>query len=141
MININSKKSQIEKLAKKREIKFVVLFGSQAKGVPRKNSDFDIAVYMDKFSDLDKYSDALFELAKIFGVSEDKIDLTDLKNADPLLRYEITSKGKLLYGDELDYLNLKAFSFRDYISAKHLMDLEYFLIKKKQKLFANLLNL
>lgn len=141
MINIDSKKSQIEKLAKKHKIKFVVLFGSQAKGVTREDSDFDIAVYMDEFSDLDKYNEVLFGLAKIFGVFEDKIDLTDLKNANPLLRYEITSRGNLLYGNELDYLNLKAFAFRDYINAKPLMDLEYFLIKKKQKLFANSLNL
>ena len=136
MIDFNSKKLKIKKLAEKHKIKFIVFFGSRAKGVPREDSDFDIAVYMDEFHEMGKYSDVLAGLANIFGVFEDKIDLTDLKNANPLLRYEITREGKLLYGDELGYLHFKAFAFRDYIASKSLLDLEYFLARKKQKLFA-----
>ena len=40
----------------------------------------------------------LENFAKIFSVSEDKIDLTDLNNANILLRYEITRNGILLFG-------------------------------------------
>lgn len=135
MIDFNSKKSEIEALAEKHKIKFIVLFGSRVKGTPREDSDFDVAVYMDNFHEMGKYSDVLAGLANVFGVFEDKIDLTDLKNANPLLRYEITSKGKLVLGNELEYLQLEAFAFRDYIGAKSLMELEYSLAKKKQKLF------
>ena len=127
---------KIEELAKKHKIRFIVLFGSQATGSPRKDSDFDIAVFMDKFNDLDTYNDVLFGLEKILEIPAEKIDLTNLKNANPLLRYEITSKGKLLFGNELEYLELKAFSFRDYIEYRKLLDLESFLIKKRQKLYA-----
>lgn len=135
MIDFNSKKTEIKGLAEKYKIKFIVLFGSRVKGNPREDSDFDVAVYTDNFHEMGKYSDMLVGLANIFGVFEDKIDLTDLKNANPLLRYEITSKGKLVFGNELEYLQLEAFAFRDYIGAKSLMDLEYSLVKKKQKLF------
>ncbi len=136
MLDINFKKPEIEKMAEKHKIKFIVLFGSRAKGAFREDSDFDVAVYMHGFNDMEKYSDALSCFANIFGVFEDKIDLTDLKNANPLLRYEITLKGNLLFGNELDYLQLKAFAFREYVAARPLLDLEYFIAKKKQKLFA-----
>lgn len=134
MINISPKKQEIEQLADKYKIKFIVLFGSQTKGVPREDSDFDIAVYMDGFNDLDAYNSVLFSLADAVNILSQKIDLTDLKNANPLLRYEITRKGELLYGNELEYLQFKAFAFRDYISARRILDLEFFLIKKRHKL-------
>ncbi|MBU3965241.1 hypothetical protein KJ695_01535 [Patescibacteria group bacterium] len=35
MIDFNSKKPEIEKLAEKYKIKFIVSFGSRAKGVPK----------------------------------------------------------------------------------------------------------
>lgn len=139
MIDFNSKKVEIWKIAEKHKIKFIVLFGSRAKDAFREDSDFDVAVYMDGFNDMGdmgKYSDVLSDLARFLEVFEDKIDLTDLKNANLLLRYEITQEGKLLFGSELDYLQLKAFAFRDYIAAKSLLNLEYFIAKKKQKLFA-----
>lgn len=134
MLNFNLKKSEIQKLAEKHKIKFIVLFGSRAKGVSGKDSDFDIAVYMDGFSDMDSYNAALFGLGEILDIPAEKIDLTNFKNANPLLRYEITREGKLLFGNELNYLEFKAFAFRDYIAAKSLLDLEYFLIKKRHKL-------
>ena len=131
---------KIEELAKKYKIRFIVLFGSQATGSPRKDSDFDIAVFMDKFNDLDTYNDVLFGLEKILEVPAEKIDLTNLKTSDPLLRHEITSKGKLLFGNELEYLEFKAFSFRDYIESRKLLDLESFLVKKRHKLLGDALN-
>lgn len=134
MIDFNSKKAEIKKIAEKHKIKFIVLFGSQTKGAPREDSDFDVAVYMDGFNGLDAYNAALFGLAGALNIPSQKVDLTDLKNANPLLRYEITREGKLLFGNELDYLEFKAFAFRDYIMAKSLLDLEYFLIKKRHKL-------
>jgi hypothetical protein len=53
-----------------------------------------------------------------------------------LLRYEITSNGLLLYGNEIDYLSFKSFAFRDYIETKNLRILEKRLIFKRQKLIA-----
>ena len=73
----------------------------------------------------------LENFAKIFSTNEDKIDLTDLSNANILLRYEITRNGILLFGDSQDYEELKAFSFRDYMDAKSLFELESIIIKKR----------
>lgn len=131
-------KQKLEKYAKEKGIKFVVLFGSQANGSPKKESDFDAAVFLknekDFFGDFDLYSDLLDNLSKILDINMDKLDLTDLAKANILLRYEITSKGKLLFGDEDDYAQYRTFAFRDYIDAKPLFDLEDLLIRKRQSL-------
>jgi len=128
-------KEKLNKYAKKADIKFAVLFGSQVGGKLADESDFDIAVSLKDrksiFDDLGKYSEMLENFAKIFSVSEDKIDLTDLNNANILLRYEITRNGILLFGDSQDYEEFKAFSFRDYMDAKSLFELEDKIIKKR----------
>ncbi len=131
-------KLQLDEFASQNSIRFVVLFGSQLQGPPRDGADFDIAVSLtgrkSLMSDLKFYSQILDGLSTILGIACEKIDLTDLGNANILLRYEITSSGKLLYGNELDYLELKSFAFRDHIDARGLRDLESCLIGKRQKM-------
>ncbi|MDD4358335.1 MAG: nucleotidyltransferase domain-containing protein [Candidatus Pacebacteria bacterium] len=123
----------LEELAKQNNIKYIVLFGSQVKGTQREDSDFDIAIFRDPFKSLEEYTNVLFGLADILGFCSDKIDLTNLKHADPLLRYEITTKGKLLYGNELDYEEFCAFAYKDYIDSKDLFDLRFELLEKRNK--------
>ena len=131
-------KKELEKYAEKSGIKFVVLYGSRAIGTSQKKSDFDVAVFLPGgrsiFDNMTVYSDLLESLRKVFNVGEDKIDLTDLRKANILLRYEITSRGELLYGDEDEYAQYQAFAFRDYIDAEPLFKLENSLIKKRQEL-------
>lgn len=131
---------ELEKYAREKGIKFIVLFGSRATGTANNDSDFDVAVYLkdDKsvFGDLSlgEYSEMLEKLKECFGFNPDKIDLTDLNSANILLRREVTVNGKLLYGDANEYENYKAFAYRDYVDAKPLFDLESLLINKRQKL-------
>ena len=87
-------KEKLNNYAERAGIKFVVLFGSQAVGNVANGSDFDIAVSFKDgksiFDDLVKYSEMLENFSKIFFAGDKKIDLTDLNNANILLRYEIT---------------------------------------------------
>jgi len=69
----------------------------------------------------------------------DKIDLTDLKNANPLLCYEIYKNSQLLYGNELDYSNFKARAFCCYIDAIQLFFLQNCLLQKQHKLLKKLI--
>src|SRR3989338_11442758 len=133
-----SQQEQLAKFAKKNSLRHIILFGSQAKkgkAVIRTDSDFDIAVLTmpeKNISNFDNYSSVLSGLVKILGIPDHQIDLTNLNEANILLRYEVTSKGKLLYGDADEYENYKGFAFRDYIDAKPLFDLENSLIHKRQ---------
>lgn len=136
MIKLDREK--LNNFAEKTGIRFVFLFGSQAVENATKESDFDIAVSFKNgisiFEDLNKYSEILENFAKIFFTGDNKIDLTDLNNANILLRYEVTRKGILLFGNIQDYEDFKAFSFRDYVDARPLFELEDAIIKKRQVL-------
>ena len=144
MIDVQKLKSKISEFAEKHRIKFIILFGSGAKGTSKKESDFDIAVALDAgrsiFDDAKLYSEILENFSKTFDVEEIKIDLTDLNKANILLRYDITSDGKLLYGDKDDYAQYRAFAFREYIDAKPLFELESYLINKRQRLIGKALS-
>lgn len=131
---------QLNKFARENGIKFMVLFGSRAKEnrhTAYPESDFDVAVLTmpeKNIKTFDNYDAVLSGLTEIFGIPDHKIDLSNLNEANILLRYEITSKGELLYGDSEEYEDYKAFSFREYIDAKPLFDLEDLLIHKRMAL-------
>lgn len=130
-------KEQLNKFAKECGVKFLVLCGSYAQGTVRDDSDVDVAVYFDSpksiFHDFGNYSNFINRLQNIiqFGGT---VDLIDLKDANILLRYEVTAKGKFLFGDETEYAQYKAFAFREYLDATSLFELESNLIQKRQKL-------
>lgn len=137
-------RQKLEKYAEEKGIRLIVLFGSQAAGTARDDSDFDVAVLLRKgknFSgDFDLYSNLLGVLSKILDIGTEKLDLTDLAKANILLRHEIVSGGSLLFGDEDDYAQYRAFAFRDYIDAKPLFELEDLLIRKRQLLIKQAIN-
>ena len=74
------------------------LFGSQASGDARPDSDWDIAFLAD--GDLDNVSrwHIAEELAAELGQD---VDLVDLKEASTVLKMQIVQNGRLLYGDSL----------------------------------------
>lgn len=125
-------KSNIAKIAKKYSLKLLLLFGSQANGKSRPDSDFDIAYIAKKKLSMDEKIDLNNEFISFFNC--DKIDLTDLKEADALLIYEISQNCKLLFGDDKEFANFKIFAFKNYIDHIPLFELEEKLMKKRQKL-------
>lgn len=94
--------------------KLIILFGSRTTGMAKAGSDYDIAVWGDNVLDLEQKSAVSQNLASELGVSEDKIDITDLNTASPLLRYEVSIYGKLLRGSEEDFLRFKVSSWKLY---------------------------
>lgn len=145
--NVDTEK--LNNFCRENGIKFVVLFGSRAKEARgekvsiREDSDFDIAVMTSAekniMNSIDNYNSILFGLLKILDIPDFKMDLTNLNNANILLRYEVTATGKLLYGDATEYEELKAFAFRDYVDARPLFDLEDLLVSRRQNLIAEAL--
>lgn len=131
MIDINKEKLKIEKLAKKYNLKFVVLYGSRAKGIAKENSDIDIAVLGESTIAFDKVVDLINEFTDILKTNE--VDVKSLHNANPLFRYEVTRDGILLYGNEKDYISFRVYAFRDYMDSGDLFRLKRAFIKKRME--------
>lgn len=125
---------KLEGVAKKFDLKFVILHGSYATGRVRTGSDFDVAVLGNHPLSPEAFFDLYGALADVFGDnSARELDLKTLHHVDPLFRYEVTRAGQLLYGDPTAYEEFKAFAHRAYDDAEPLFDLEYKLIKKNQQ--------
>jgi uncharacterized protein len=107
----------------------VVLFGSRATGRARADSDLDLAVLGGGLGTPEGFWRCYHELAPVFDGVE--LDLVSLHDADPLLRYEVMRKGKLLFGDVDRFLEYRAFAFRDYVDSADLRELERTLFRKK----------
>lgn len=108
-------------------LRLVVLFGSRARGRPRPDSDFDIAVAGCPQSRFWELSDALQD-AMPAGAT---LDLVRLEEADPLFRHEILRRAELLYGDPDLFCEYRAFAFRDFVDSADLFALERTLLRKK----------
>ena len=84
----------LEKLKKRKDfgrVKFIILFGSQARGNPNKFSDYDFAVYYDA------NSDERYEFRKDFGGDfSDKFDVLVFQDLPLYIQKEVI-KGKIIY--------------------------------------------
>lgn len=136
MIDINSKKPEMGKIAEKYGLSLVILYGSYAKNSAKKDSDIDIAVYRKgrtiSFGELVGLNN---EFADIFQSIE--VDVKSLHNTNPLFRYQVMQAGVLLYGKKLALHSFKAYAFKDYYDSMDLLRLKEILIKKRLKTLAN----
>lgn len=119
---------QLTAIARKYNLRLVVLFGSQATGhpPPGPESDHDVAVLG---CPRDAYWDCYGELANLFDGAP--LDLVRLEGADPLFRQEVMHQGIRLYGDPNLFCEFRAYAYRDYVDSQDLFDLEYILFRKK----------
>jgi predicted nucleotidyltransferase len=112
-------------------LRLVVLFGSHASGSPPpgEESDLDLAVSGGSVEAAATLWDLHGELSPIFPGQ--MLDLVLLRQADPLFRWEIMREGVLLWGDSMDFLELRAFAYRDFVDSADLRALERKLFEKK----------
>lgn len=121
----------LEDACRRLGIRMVVLFGSHAPGglTPGSGSDVDLAVALERTAERPGFG-ALFDaLTDAFPhATPDPVFLAD---ADPLFRWEIMRTGVLLYGDLDEFLELRAFAYRDFVDSEDLRELERVLFEKK----------
>lgn len=136
-MNKNKYQIRIKKLAKKYDLKLLLLFGSQLryKKFLHPESDVDIAYISQRELSGEEIINFNCDLIDTFNYN--KIDIVDLKKAPPFLCFEISKNSKLLFGKKMDYLEFKAVAFKKYIDTHSLFELEDFLIKKRQKSLGN----
>ena len=86
-------KQEIISLLQEIKIKFAYIFGSSVKGNFRKESDIDIAVYIEE--DIDDYT--IFMKAQEIAVKLNRdIDLVNLKKVSTVFAAQIISTGELI---------------------------------------------
>jgi predicted nucleotidyltransferase len=105
------------------EVAAVYLFGSYARGNPRRGSDVDIAVFTREQSSSRRRSRPRSEYvataSKILGT--DKVDVVVLNQAPIVLRHEIFRDGKPLYvRDPVSLSRFRVSSSREYLDTIHL---------------------
>lgn len=75
-------------------IEFAVLFGSQAQGKAKSESDLDIAIYLNRTLSLEEYLTLNLQLEEISGR---EVDLIILNEASPLLKHQVMKNRKVLF--------------------------------------------
>lgn len=128
-MDIEQSKPKILNIAEKYRLLLVILYGSQATGKARPESDIDIAILGKNPINFNTLVDLNNEFAEIFKTKN--IDVKSLHFADPLFRYEVARKGILLYGEAGFYIRFKAYAFRDYNDSRGLFHLKGTVIKKR----------
>lgn len=86
-----------------KNIELILLFGSRAEGRNRLDSDTDIAVFSKSPLGLKEKVMIAARIARTRKISEDRMDVVDIRRASPLLQFEIARKGKLIYGKKSDF--------------------------------------
>lgn len=110
-MNPDDKKTHIAELARKHNLEFVALFGSQATGRLHPKSDIDIAVIsrepINRLRLMTEFSD-IFECADV--------EVVNLSNVSPTLMREVVQNGKLLYEKEKGaFLKWKLYAIREWM--------------------------
>ncbi|MBI3804110.1 MAG: nucleotidyltransferase domain-containing protein [Nitrospirae bacterium] len=109
---------RLRPLSQRAELQLVILFGSQASGEARSESDIDLAILGEGPLDLTPLTAEAIRLLKT-----SRVDLVDLYRASPLLKREVVRKGKLLYEKRPGaYLDFSSLAVRRYIDTQKLRD-------------------
>ncbi|MBL8501919.1 MAG: hypothetical protein JNL78_00655 [Rhodocyclaceae bacterium] len=59
------------------------------------------------------------------------LDAVFLSDADPLFRWEIMRDGLLLHGDPIEFLEYRAFAYKDFVDSAGLRRVEAALFRKR----------
>jgi predicted nucleotidyltransferase len=128
MILTTLQKQKIVALGRRRKLKLVLMFGSQAGGKPHAYSDVDIAVISrNKTPGFKAYSTVGNELSGLFPGK--KIDLAFVNHANPLFLKQICQNAMLLYGKKRDFSEFKIQSFNRYADYRPYFKLENKFVK------------
>jgi len=128
-----------EQWCHKYDVEMVILFGSQAKGLARSDSDIDLGILLAKYP-IPVEEELQLCLDLVGAVQTGKVDMVILNHADPFLCYEAACHGIIVYERKpstFDRFKVMAFKrFVDTEPFRQLNDLYFdmFLMKGKSKM-------
>lgn len=126
MTNINA--SVLDKL----NVSFLAAFGSSVSGKTHKESDLDLAVFLNKNPTSDEFF-SLFSLLQD-AFKGQNVHLNILNNSDLLFRHKVLTEGKFIAGSEIEFNKYKLLTHKIYIDDMPRLN-KYFdkVIKKNQE--------
>lgn len=121
---------KIKEIAKKYQLKMVLLFGSRVDGkMVHPDSDYDIAYLPEKSFDFEKECYLNYEFTTV--MPSDDVDTIDLRKAPPLLMKQIIGRYQILYESERNvFNNFEVYAIKRYYEAKPLFEMNELSIKK-----------
>lgn len=126
------KQIDIDRIAKKYHLDFVILHGSKAAGkLKGPETDVDIAIYRNGGIGDKEFFEIYSEMMTVFRGEE--LDMKTLHRVNSLFRYYVTQNSQLLFGNKTIYNEFKAYAYRDLVDSLSLIRLEDYLTKKYQK--------
>lgn len=99
----NAQLKKIIKIFKKYpQIKLVYFFGSRAKNKAKETSDYDFAFYLEEENKKERFNLRIILIKELIdALSTNQIDVLILNDLEmPELKFQIISKGKLIYEKE-----------------------------------------
>lgn len=111
---------KLQPIARKYGLRFIVLFGSAARGRAHKESDIDVGVYAEKPLTFERRLKLWLELSQTFKT---EIDLAVLNHAEPVFGALVSRDGKLLYeSKKYAWENWRSYKIRQYWDTKKFRD-------------------
>jgi len=124
-------KKLLEKIRKRHRLLLILLHGSQVDAKTHPESDVDIAVVRKNTSHKLKLLKLMKDLAR--ALNTDRVDLSDITHADPLLLYSTIKKSTLLAGNKKDYDALGRLAFHKYSDYLPFLEKEREFVRSKLK--------
>lgn len=118
----------LDQIKQKHNLSLIIMHGSQVTGKTHPKSDVDIAVVRNDENKFDLL-DLILDLKKYFKT--EKIDLTDITHADPLLLISVVRKSKLLAGNLKTFESLERTAFFKYSDYIPYLDMEAKMVAAK----------
>ena len=131
MVKIQQEKL-IKKVAQKYSLELLLLFGSRVSGKIHKESDFDVAYLSKKRLGLMAEAKLTCDLMSVF--KSEKVDLTNIKKAPPLLLFAVTNECQVLYEkNPLSFFTMRTMAFKKYVETKPLYEEKFKRLQKRLK--------
>ena len=122
-------KEKIADIAKRHNLKLLVLFGSQATGHTHKQSDVDVGYLANREIDYRENYDISLELARIFKNPE--VELVNINNVSPEFKKQVADTGIVLCEDDTSIFDqFRISAFKLYVESKPLREFRAASIKK-----------
>lgn len=113
-------KARLEPIAKRYDLRLIVLFGSHVSGRTHPESDVDVAVLARRPLVTEQQNRLWMEISDAFQA---EVDLAILNRGEPLLLYQVARTGKPLYEDERwAWAEFTSYAYRYYEDTRKFRD-------------------